>query len=91
MNLLTSEEYAAYLSMPKPGGGERGSPDYIELQKWHYAQLREGIELMRAGAFGATEERVQQYVEGNLDAMETIEAELAKFSAVPKVGLGPRQ
>jgi hypothetical protein len=81
MNMLTAQEYAAYLAIPKPCGGEPGSPEDIELQKWHYAQLREGIELMRAGAFGTTQERIQQYVEANLETMELIEAKLAKWGA----------
>jgi hypothetical protein len=89
MNMLTAQEYATYLSMPKPSWGEPGSPEDIELQKWHYAQLREGVELMRAGAFGASQERIQQYVEGNLETMELIETKLAKWGARVEGGANP--
>jgi hypothetical protein len=83
MNLLTPEEIARYLSMPKPAGGAPGSPGYVEQNKWHYAKLVEGVELMRSGAFGATEARAKEYIEGNMEVLTMIETELAELGVVP--------
>ncbi|MNL19222.1 hypothetical protein D3C87_1404120 [compost metagenome] len=79
MSLLSAEEVLFYLSLSKPGGGPSGSSEYAELQKWHYAQLVEGIELMRSGRYQATDEERAKYVDDNTATLRMIEDDLLKY------------
>lgn len=76
MSFLSADEVTIYLSMQKPAGGSPGSPEHVELNKWHYAKVLEGIGLMRDGHFQASEEERTRYIDENTAVLAMIESEL---------------
>jgi hypothetical protein len=46
--IMTNEELQSYRSMPKPAGGPRGTSEFLENTKWHFASLHKMVGMLEA-------------------------------------------
>jgi hypothetical protein len=75
--LMDDDEAAAWLGKPKPEFLERGTPEWLANQLWHYASILDGLKKMEAGMWVASPTQSDNYIAGAKSALATIESEIA--------------